>query len=100
MGTHYHLVIECTLPDLCDGLHRLNGVYAQRFNRRYGRRGHLFGDRYAGWLVRDDEHLTETIVYVLENPVRAGLCHHASDWPWSGPRHLVGGTYVPSEPRG
>jgi hypothetical protein len=32
-------------------MHWLNGIYAQDFNRRYDRRGHLFGDRYASWVI-------------------------------------------------
>jgi putative transposase len=83
MGTHYHLVVETTVARLSGGLHRLNGVYAQLFNRRHARRGHLFGDRFHAWVVADDEHLTATCRYVLDNPVRAGLCPRADDWPWS-----------------
>jgi REP-associated tyrosine transposase len=48
MTTHYHLVLECKRADLSRGLHRLNGRYAQRFNERHGRFGHLFADRFAG----------------------------------------------------
>jgi hypothetical protein len=64
----------------------LNGVYAQSFNRRYGRRGHLFGDRFWSGLIEDDEELHDTCLYVLANPVRAGLCATAAQWPWSGSR--------------
>jgi putative transposase len=84
MGTHYHLVIECTREDLSAGLHWLNGVYAQKFNERHGRHGHLFGDRFACKLIESEEQLAATIAYVLYNPVTAGLCAQASDWLWSG----------------
>jgi putative transposase len=83
MGTHYHLILETTLARLSGGLHRLNGVYAQLFNRRHGRSGHLFGDRFHAWVVSDDDHLRAACHYVLQNPVRAGLCAKAADWPWS-----------------
>jgi putative transposase len=73
MGTHYHLVVETTRSRLSAGVHRLNGLHAQRFNRRHGRRGHLFGDRFAAWLVETDEHLRAACRYTVENPVRAGL---------------------------
>ena len=46
MDTHYHLVIETTRVSLSAGLKRLNGLYAQGFNERHERRGHLFGDRF------------------------------------------------------
>ena len=86
MGTHYHLVIESTREHLSAGMHRVNGLYAQRFNRRYGRRGHLFGDRFAAWMVETREHLEAAVEYVLANPVKAGLCREIRDWLWSWPR--------------
>jgi REP-associated tyrosine transposase len=86
MTNHYHLVVEALRDELSGGLHRLNGVYAQTFNRLYDRKGHLWGDRFWSRLVEDDEQLHDTCAYVLANPVRAGLCGAASDWPWSGSR--------------
>ena len=83
MGTHYHLIVEATQVALSSGLHRLNGVYAQLFNRRHGRRGHLFGARFHALVLDDEEHFRNTCAYVAENPVRAGLCREAEDWPWS-----------------
>jgi putative transposase len=84
MGTHYHLVVEAKREQMSYAVHRLNGLYAQRFNRRHERRGHLFENRFSSWVIHDEEHLRATIAYVLENPVRAGLCTDARDWLWSG----------------
>lgn len=83
MTNHYHLVVGASRDSLSRGMHRLNGVYAQRFNRRHGRWGHLFGDRFSCRLVDEDEYLDTVCGYVLLNPVRAGLCARATDWPWS-----------------
>jgi putative transposase len=83
MPNHYHLVVETQLWRLSTGIHRLNGVYAQSFNRRHKRWGHLFGERFAAWVVEGDEHYVNTCEYVLQNPVRAGLVRRAEDWPWS-----------------
>jgi putative transposase len=83
MGNHYHLIVHARRADLSTGMRWLNGVHAQRFNSRYGRRGHLFGDRYASWIVDSEEHLGAAVEYVRQNPVRAGLCRRAADWPWS-----------------
>jgi putative transposase len=84
MGTHYHLLVESLRVSLSTGMQRLNGVYAMRFNRRHGRRGHLFGDRFSSYVLGDERHLAAAIEYVLQNPVRAGLCDQARDWQWSG----------------
>jgi REP element-mobilizing transposase RayT len=84
MTTHYHLLIETTQDGLSRGMHRLNGNYAQRFNLRYGRRGHLFEARFTSYVVEGDDYLERACHYVLQNPVRAGLCDSADEWPWSG----------------
>jgi REP-associated tyrosine transposase len=86
MPNHYHLVVGAVLERLSRGLHRLNGIYAQRFNERHERSGHLFGDRFAAFVIRDEDHLLNACEYVRQNPVRAGLCEHADDWPWAGSR--------------
>ena len=86
MPNHYHLIVETSLERLSRGLHRLNGVYAQTFNERHGRSGHLFGSRFAAFVIRDDQHLRQACEYVLQNPVRARLCLEAGEWKWSGTR--------------
>src|SRR5262245_12908158 len=77
MGNHFHAVVEASLAQLSRALHRLNGVYAQRFNRRHGRSGHLFQGRFDAKVVRDETHLAEACAYTWNNPVRAGLCETA-----------------------
>ena len=86
MTNPYHLVLDTTRENLSDGMQVLNGDYAQGYNGKYGRWGHLFGDRFAAFVIRDEDHLRNACEYVLNNPVRAGLCALAEDWPWSGSR--------------
>ena len=84
MGTHYHLIVETTRELLSRGMQRLNGVYALRFNRRHGFKGHAFETRFSAYVIRDERHLAAAVSYVLENPVRAGLCRDRREWEWSG----------------
>ena len=83
MPNHFHLVVESELNDLSSGMHHLNGIYAQRFNRRHERSGHLFQERFGVRAIDDETYLYGACAYVLDNPVRAGLCESADDWPWS-----------------
>lgn len=83
MSNHYHLVLATDVTGLARGMHRLNGVYAQRFNRRYDRNGHLFQNRYDARLIEAEEAFEAACRYVADNPVRAGLCDRPEDWPWS-----------------
>jgi putative transposase len=84
MTTHYHLIVETERSKLSRGMQVLNGRYAQLFNQRHDRDGHLFRARYAVYAIEDEVGLEASCLYVLENPVRAGLCEKPSDWRWSG----------------
>jgi putative transposase len=95
MGTHYHLIVQTPNANLASGMQTLNGRYAQRFNWRYDRRGHLFGGRFMSVYIRDDTHLIAAHRYVARNPVRAGLCARPRDWQWSSYRALVGEELAP-----
>jgi len=68
----------------------VNGVYAQWFNRRHARVGHVFQGRYAARLVQADEHLLAAVRYIVRNPVRAGLCRKPEEWRWSSHRATLG----------
>ena len=67
----------------------LCGVYGLRFNKRYERRGHLFGSRYMSVAITSDAHLLEAHRYVARNPVRAGLCSQPGDWRWGSYRAIL-----------
>jgi REP element-mobilizing transposase RayT len=90
MGNHYHLLVETPRPTLSRGMRHLNGVYAQRFNRRHGRVGHLFQARFHSRLVDRDDHLLAVAAYIPTNPVRAGLCSEPAAWRWSSYRATIG----------
>ena len=71
-------------------MHRLNGLYARRFNERHGHTGHVFEARFSSRVIESEEHLLEAIRYVVLNPVRVGECNDPGDWPWSSFRATAG----------
>jgi putative transposase len=87
---HYHLVVRTPEPNIASGMHRLNMVYAQVFNRRHGFMGHLFDARYWSGVLRTEDYLLEASRYVVLNPVRAKLRQRPHEWPWSSYRQTVG----------
>jgi REP element-mobilizing transposase RayT len=95
MGTHYHLIVQTPHANLSAGMQMLNGRYAQRFNWRHRRRGHLFGARFMSVVIEDEMHLMAAHRYVARNPVRAGLVARPADWRWSSYRALVGAEEPP-----
>jgi putative transposase len=84
MPNHYHLILEATQEHLSAGMHRLNGGYAQGYNARYERVGHLFQNRFKSFVIESEEHFERALAYVYANPVAAGLCREEGDWPWKG----------------
>ena len=90
MDTHVHLVV-CTLqPNLARGMSSLLGRYAFSHNRRHGRRGHLFSDRYWSRRIDKPHYLCCAALYAVLNPVRAGLCGHPREFAWSSYSETAG----------
>ena len=95
MDNHYHLMIETPRGNLSRGMMQLNGNYAQHFNRKYNRVGHLFQDRYKAILVEKEAYLMELSRYVVLNPVDARIVQLPEEWPWSSYRATIGKTEKP-----
>ena len=65
----------------------LQSGYAQRFNRRHRRVGHLFQGRYKAFLVQDEMHLMTLVRYIHMNPVTAKIVTRPENYRWSSDRH-------------
>ncbi len=93
MDNHYHLVLRPRRVYLKDLMRRLMTGYAVWFNRRHGRKGHLFQNRYRSIVVEEEPYLLELVRYVHLNPVRAGLVGSIEvldRYPYTGHAVLVG----------
>jgi REP element-mobilizing transposase RayT len=90
MGNHAHVIISCKDRPLGDYLKRVGIRYASWFNRKYGRIGHLFQDRYRSEPIVDDRQLLAAIRYIHQNPVMSGLCRYAKDYPHSSYQCYIG----------
>jgi len=90
MTNHLHLVVQTPIPNLSDGMKWLLGSYVPWFNKRHGRTGHLFGDRFHSNPVEKELYLTELVRYVVLNPVRAKMVERPEDYRWSSYRATAG----------
>jgi REP element-mobilizing transposase RayT len=95
MDNHVHLLIETPQPNLGSGMQWLHGRFAQLFNERHERCGHVFQGRFGSVLVKTDAQLWTTVNYIARNPVDAGLCAQPGEWPWGSHHALVGGGQAP-----
>jgi putative transposase len=93
MNNHVHLLLRSGLSSLSSLMRRLLTGYAQYFNRRYDRSGHLFQNRYKSFLCEEEPYLLELVRYIHLNPLRVGIAKTMDElatFPWSGHSTLVG----------
>lgn len=69
---HLHLLLRTGAYPLSTVMRRLLTGHAIYFNRRHGRSGHLFQNRYKSILCQEDTYLLELVRYLHLNPIRAG----------------------------
>ena len=82
MGDHVHLVLTDYEDGMSAAMQRLLLTYARRFNKRTGRTGHLFQNRFDRRALDTDRHLMAAIRYVHANPQEAGIAL-IERYPWS-----------------
>ncbi|MCY4745615.1 transposase [Pelomonas sp. UHG3] len=91
MDNHLHLLLT---PPSADALSRMMQSVGRRyvgwFNARHQRSGTLWEGRFRAGLIEGDRHLLACMRYIELNPVRAGICTAAADWPWSSAAHHLG----------
>jgi len=83
LNNHYHLILETPYGNLSRGMRQVNGIYTQAFNRKYNRRGALFGERFKSIVFEKARYLLLLNRHVILNPVRAGLARDPESWQWS-----------------
>ncbi len=84
MPNHVHSLLETRLGQGLDRtVHSWKSFTAKEANRFLDRRGTFWAPEYFDRYMRDDGHLAATLAYIEGNPVKAGLCRDAGDWPFS-----------------
>ena len=83
MPNHWHGVVRCPPGGLSRFMKAVNQRYAVRFDRRWGRTAHLFGNRFGAVLQTTERQFLGTLRYVVRNPVEAGICASPYDARWT-----------------
>jgi len=83
LSNHIHLLVETPHGNLSEMMQALQTSYTLYFNRRHGRSGHVFEQRYKALLVDKDNYLLQISRYIHRNPVAAKLVGRPQDYRWS-----------------
>lgn len=85
MDNHAHMLMAADQAPLAKIMRGIQQSYTQYYNRKYGRVGHVFEQRYKAKLCKQDSYLVNLLRYIHKNPVRAGLTKSV-DYRWSSHR--------------
>ncbi|HAR39696.1 MAG TPA: hypothetical protein DCS09_14640 [Porphyromonadaceae bacterium] len=98
MSNHVHILFKSGKQGISSIMRKLLTWYAQYYNRRHKRTGHLFENRYKSILCDEDNYLLALVRYIHLNPLRAGIVKTSEElnrYPWSGHRTIIGKASYP-----
>ena len=85
MPNHVHVLFKL-LGDISVSsiLHSWKSFTSKEANKILNRTGEFWQREYFDILTRSERQLEFFLRYVLNNPVKAGLCEQIFQWPWTG----------------
>ena len=84
MPNHVHLLAApCSPHSLSEVMHSIKSYTAQQANKALKRSGRFWFEDYFDRYVRNAQHYENAVSYIINNPVRAGLCKSFRDWEFS-----------------
>lgn len=89
MENHFHLLVHGSTSSISRAMKKLCSVYARRFNKRTGRVGHLFQDRFDSEPIDGNSYLLSVVRYIHKNPEKGGVAPMDS-YKWSSYHEYFG----------
>lgn len=89
------MAVRTATVGLATSLHSLQGKFSRSFNRRWSRSGGLWQSRYHAKLIDEQRYLSQVVLYIHLNPVRAELVEDAAEYVFSGHREIVRRSHEP-----
>ncbi len=95
MSNHVHVAFrlfgeeEIDKPRyLQEVMHSIKLFSASQCNKLLGETGAFWQHESYDRLVRNSAELKRIMIYIANNPVKAGLCSEMKDWKWSYIKHI------------
>jgi REP element-mobilizing transposase RayT len=95
MPNHVHLLLETPQGNLSKMMQAFQTSYTVYFNKRHGRTGHVFEQRYKAMVVDKDNYLLQVSRYIHLNAVSAKLAERAQDYRWCSYGSYLKGKGIP-----
>ena len=83
MDNHYHLLIETQKENISSFMRIVNANYAQYYNKKYKRSGHLWQSRYKSRYITSEEYLYALVKYIEYNPIEANISKKVGEYTFT-----------------
>jgi len=84
MPNHFHFLMrQDSDVEVAEVMYDVFNRYVKAFNKRYGRTGTLFEERFKVKHVNNDRYLVHLCRYIHRNPFEAGLVQDIRSWKYS-----------------
>ncbi len=91
MTNHVHLLLKEKQPGhISTIIKRMLIKYVMKYNRKYQRTGALIGSRYKSKAVEMDEYFIPLMIYIHQNPLRAGMVQQLEHYKYSSYCEYIG----------
>ena len=93
MSNHFHLLLHAKDDTVGNIVKRIASSYVYYFNRKYGRDGHLFKERFRSEPCEDWADFVTLLRYIHQNPVKAGMVNRVIEYEFTSWHEYLGGAY-------
>lgn len=93
MSNHVHIIIYAEdNSEMSKYMHDVNTTFSKYYNEQKNRVGVVFRSRYKSEPIYDYKYLYNCIAYVHNNPVKANIVKHPSEYKYSSYNRFINGT--------
>lgn len=83
MNNHFHWIVSTPNCNLDDGMKPFMTKTSKRISFYCEKQNHLYGGRYKWTLLNSHRYFHNAFRYVLQNPLRAGVCNDVRNYPYT-----------------
>jgi REP element-mobilizing transposase RayT len=96
MNNHAHfLIYSPQIEYIVKFMQKINTTYSRFYNKKFNRVGYVYRDRYKSQTIVDRKHLINCLIYIHNNPLKAGIVSRIQDYKYSSYlEFLNGGTII------
>ena len=92
MNNHAHfLIYSPQIEYIVKFMQKINTTYSRFYNKKFNRVGYVYRDRYKSQTIVDRKHLINCLIYIHNNPLKAGIVSRVQDYKYSSYREYKGG---------